>query len=96
MFKERLAVEFVIYMCKAVGPLVQIWLVYLLNISGKYNLCPLSGSGNYSLNLMRCKILRLVNNKEDIGETSAADICKRRDKQLLPAQHILNLHILLA
>ena len=83
-------------MCKAVGPLVQIGLVYLLDISGKDNLCPLSGSGNDSLNLVRCKILRLIYNKEDIGEASAADICKRRDKQLLSAQHILNLHILLA
>ena len=66
VLKEFLSVEFVTYVGEAVGILVQIRLVYLLNVSGKYNLGSFSRTGDDGLNLVRSKVLRLVNDEESL------------------------------
>ena len=82
-FEKFLSVQLFGKMRKAVRPSVQVWLVYLLNIAGKYHLSPLSGSCDYGFYLVRGKVLCLVYDEKDIGKASAPYICQRRNDQFV-------------
>ena len=86
MFKEFLPGHLLSKMRKTIGPLVQIWLVNLENISGEDHLGSLSRTCYNSLDFMRSQVLGLVNDKERLAETASPDIGQRSDKQFLVLQ----------
>ena len=93
MLKEVFAIEFFAQVGEAVGPFVQIWLVYLVYITGENYLGSLASASNDGFYFMRGKVLGLVYYKEGIGEGAPADVGKRTDEQLLAAEHLLYFYV---
>ena len=96
MCKQRLPGHFLPQMCQPVGIYVKIRLVYLEYVARKYHFGPFSGTGYYSLYLMRSKILRLVYYEEHLPEAPAPYVCKRRNQKFLVLHHGIDFHGLLA
>src|SRR6056297_896300 len=67
---------------KAVTLGIEVGGINLKNITRKNNLCILPGSGNNCFNLVRCKVLSLIDNKDNIVQAPAANVCQGYDRQL--------------
>lgn len=72
--EEVFAVEFFAEVCEAVGPGVEVRLVYLVNISGEDDLGAFSCSGYDCFDLMRGEVLGFIYDEEGVGEGAAADV----------------------
>ena len=93
MFEEVFAVEFFAQVGEAVGPFVEVWLVYLVHITGENNLGPFSGTGDDGLHFVRGEVLGFVNDEERVGEGAATDVGERADEQLFAFEHLLYLYV---
>ena len=74
---------------KTVAPLVQIGLVNLEDIAGKYHFRAISGASNDSFNLVRGEILGLIYDEEHFAKTAAADVGQGSDEKFFVLQEIL-------
>ena len=90
MLEYRLSAHFLSKVSEAVGPLIQVWLVYLEDISGKHHLGPFSRSGDDGLYLMRGKVLGLVYDEIALSETPAPDVRKRLYYKFFLCEHALD------
>ncbi len=96
MGEEVFAVEFFAQVGEAVGPFVQVRLVYLVNISGENYLGSFTGTGDDGLHFVRGEVLGFIYDEEGVGEGSAADVGKRTDEQLLTAKHLFYFYVFFA
>ena len=93
MGEEVFAVEFFAQVGKAVGPFVEVGLVYLVYVTGEDNFGSFAGTGDDGFYFVRGKVLCFVYNKEGIGEGAAADIGKRADEQLFATEHLFYFYV---
>ena len=81
---------------ETVGPLVQIRLVNLENVSGEYNLGALSSPGDDGLDFVRGQVLGLVNDEECLTEAPSPDVGERSYEKLFAVHHSFKFLVLLA
>ena len=83
-------------MGETVGPLVQIRLVNLEDISGEYDLGVLSRPCDDGLDFVRGKVLGLVNDEECLTEAPSPDVGERSYEKLFAVHHSFKFLVLLA
>ena len=83
MLENLLPVHLLSRVRQAIGPLVQIGLVYLEDIASENNLGAFSGAGDYRLDFQRSKVLCFVDDEESVAQAAATDIGQGFDYQFL-------------
>ena len=64
--EKVLAVEFFAQVSEAVGPFVEVWLVYLVYVTGKDYLGSFAGTGDDGLHFVRGEVLGFVYDEEGV------------------------------
>lgn len=89
MSKNRLILHLINHVNQTVRLHIQVWRVDLVDISSEYDLRALASTSDDSLNLVRSKVLCLINDHESIRERTSTDECKRLDDKSFVALHLL-------
>ena len=90
MLEDFLAVKLLAQVGKTVGPLVQVRLVYLEDISGKYHFCAFTCTRDDGLDLVRGKILGFIDDEVAFTQASSADVGERFDDEFFLGEHTFN------
>ena len=93
MGEEVFAVEFFAEVGEAVGPFVEVGLVYLVDVTGEDDLSSFAGTGDDGFYFVRGEVLGFVYDEEGVGERAAADVGERADEQLLSAEHLFYFYV---
>ena len=95
MLEELLSLHLLAEVREAVGPLIQIRLVYLEDIAREDHLGAFAGPGDDGLDFMRREVLRFVDYEEHFTERTSPDVCERRDQELLALEQVVYFESLL-
>ena len=87
MLEKRLAGHLFTEVRESVGIHVQIRLVDLEYVTGKYHFGTFAGTGYYGLDFVRGEILCFVYNEIHFSETPAPDVCERGYEKFFFVQH---------
>ena len=93
MGEEVFAVEFFAQVGEAVGPFVEVGLVYLVDVTGEDYLGSFAGTGDDGFHFVRGEVLGFVYDEEGVGEGAATDVGERADEQLLAAEHLFYFYV---